>query len=616
MDKRVLWIFGYILCCSTLADTREIRNNERKFIDDYNHGNNKPEIIKDEAWMTINSSVMFDIHIYVHNHECWKCDMIYLTTIPGPSTKTIVLNTTYGTDLELRRRLAGQTLQPKLCSFSAKFKENGDYWLFYNQSDYESASCDYMLVNDPMIAEMPILYVGIGTLVLWIIVKAISYCYRVRVRDEAKYELDHSHDAKKEQPVSNDIAMTVTPDSTENEVPLDTHKKRQRLHSLDTFRGLSLVIMIFVNYGGGGYWFFEHPPWNGLTLADLVFPWFVFIMGTSMNFSFKGMLKRGRSRGMIFWKVLKRSCLLFAFGIILNTNWGPVDLEHLRIPGVLQRLSLSYFFVAFLRTLFAKQKDVGKNRNWFWIRDVVVILPDWIACLGFLAMYLALTFKLNVPGCPTGYIGPGGLHEGKLYENCTGGAAGYIDRMVLGVNHIYGNPTPKEIYQTKVAYDPEGILGTLTSIFLCFLGVQAGRIFVCYQDAIGRTVRLVIWSLITGVIGAAVCNFSKNDGVIPLNKNLWSVSFIMVTASFAYFLLAMLYIIVDVLKLWNGAPFIFAGMNPLVLYLCHDIFYRFFPVNWQIEQVHWKLLIKAVWDVIIWLVLGFVLYCKKIFIAL
>ncbi|XP_045168757.2 heparan-alpha-glucosaminide N-acetyltransferase-like isoform X2 [Mercenaria mercenaria] len=569
--------------------------------------------------MTFNSSVTFDIHIYTHNHECWKCELIYLDTIPGTSTKTIVLNTTYGTDIELRRDIVGQNLQSKLCGFTEKFRENGDYWLFYNQSNYDSASCDFSLANDPMIAEMPILYVGIGVVVLWIIVKAISYCYKIRVRDESIYELDHTHDERRDRknpPATNDIAMTVTTESSTKEEPINTHKKSQRLHSLDTFRGLSLVIMIFVNYGGGGYWFFDHPPWNGLTIADLVFPWFVFIMGTSMNYSFKSMLKRGKSRGMMFWKVLKRTCLLFAFGIVLNTNWGPVDLNHLRIPGVLQRLSLSYFGVAFVRLLFAKHKDIGKNKSWFWIRDVVVILPDWIISLGILATHLALTFVLHVPGCPTGYIGPGGLHEGKLHEYCTGGAAGYIDRLVLGENHLYSNPTPKAIYQTKVSYDPEGILGTLTSIFLCFLGLQAGRIFVCYEGHAGRLIRLLFWSLVTGAIGAALCNFSKNDGIIPLNKNLWSVSFIMVTACFGFFLLGLLYVFVDVLKVWNGAPFIFAGMNPLVLFLCHDIFYRCFPINWQIDPVHWKLLIKAVWDVIIYLTLAFVLYCKKVFIAL
>lgn len=573
----------------------------------------------DEAWMTLNSSVTFDILIYVHNHECWKCDMIYYDTVSAQTTKTIVLNTTYGTDIELRRNIVGFHKEFVLCRLTSKFKEHSDYWLFYNQSDYDSATCDFTLVNDPMVAEMPILYVGIGIVVLWIIVKVIAYFYKSRNRDD-KYELQ-SRTPKLTPPSQkvDDIAMNYNFADTHlepPEAPINTHNKRQRLHSLDTFRGLSLLLMLFVNYGGGGYWFFDHPPWNGLTIADLVFPWFVFIMGTSMNYSFKSMLKRGKSRPWILWKILRRSCLLFAFGIVMNTNWGPVDLEKLRIPGVLQRLALSYLVVALLRTTFAKHRDTGKDKAWWWIRDVVVLFPEWIVCLGILATYLALTFAMPVPGCPTGYIGPGGLHEGKLYENCTGGAAGYIDRLVLGNNHIYGNPTPKAIYQTKVPYDPEGILGTLASVFLCFLGVQAGRIFICYDSHVGRLVRLLIWSLITGAIGAALCNLSKNDGIMPLNKNLWSVSFIMVTACFGYFLLGILYILVDVLQWWNGTPFLFAGMNPLILYLCHDIFYRFFPVNFQVDPLHWKLLLKAIWDVLIWLTLSFVLYCKKIFVAL
>ncbi|KAL4222015.1 hypothetical protein ACF0H5_018060 [Mactra antiquata] len=609
--KWCLLVITWCYCCSVFADQLSIE--EEQFIDKYNKDHDKPIIKKDEAWLTVVSTVGFDVHVYIHNHECWKCDRIYLQTIDGNDVATIILNTTYGTDIEFRRNIIGQDEEISLCNISRKFKENGDYWMFYNQSDFGIRSCDLNLVNDPMTAEMPILYVAAGILVLWIIVKAVAYCYSVRVISES-YDVKHDEEGKTN---TNNVQMAPVPVQVETtEVPMTTHHKRSRLHSLDTFRGFSLLLMIFVNYGGGGYWFFDHPPWNGLTVADLVFPWFVFIMGTSMNYSFKSMLKRGKSRGWIFCKVFKRTCLLFTFGIILNTNWGPVDLNHLRIPGVLQRLSLSYFVVALLETIFAKNKVIGQKKSWHWIRDIVSLLPQWIINLIMLGTYLALTFALPVPGCPRGYIGPGGLHEYRKYENCTGGAAGYIDRVVLGENHIYGNPTPKAIYQTKVPYDPEGILGTLTSIFLCFLGLQGGRIFLYYDDHYGRLIRLLVWSLITGAVGIALCNASKNDGIIPLNKNLWSVSFILITACFGYFLLAILYILVDVLKWWRGTPFIFAGMNPLVIYLCHDIFYRFFPINWQIEAIHWKLLIKAVWDVIIWLILAFVLYCKKIFIAL
>ncbi|KAH3719674.1 hypothetical protein DPMN_062528 [Dreissena polymorpha] len=130
------------------------------------------------------------------------------------------------------------------------------------------------------------------------------------------------------------MEMKPTESTVREEIPPDTYSKRQRLHSLDTFRGLSLLMMIFINYGGGGYWFFDHPPWNGITIADLVFPWFVFIMGVSMNFSFRSMLKRRKSRAAILWKVVRRSALLFAFGIVLNTKWGrsggPPEAAHPR----------------------------------------------------------------------------------------------------------------------------------------------------------------------------------------------------------------------------------------------------------------------------------------------
>lgn len=394
--------------------------------------------------------------------------------------------------------------------------------------------------------------------------------------------------------------------------------KKERLKSLDTFRGLSLVLMMFVNYGGGGYWFFEHPPWNGLTVADLVFPWFIFIMGTAMNYSFRSMLRKGKPKLNMFLKIMKRTILLFAFGIILNTNWGPVNLRNLRIPGVLQRFSLTYFMIALMELFAARKEDSHQNSCWSGIRDIVLYLHEWLLALAILAAHLALTFFLPIDnGCPTGYLGPGGLSEGGKYYNCTGGAASYIDRMVLGTKHIYNNPTPKVLYQTVIAHDPEGILGVLTSIFLCFLGLQAGRIIITYKSHASRILRWIVWAIITGGIGTLLCNASKDDGWIPLNKNLWSTSFILITASFANILLVAMYIVIDVLKWWDGTPFVFPGMNSIVVYCCHDIFYRFFPVNWVVEEeVHWRLLCKAVWDCAIWILLAYVLFRKKIFVAL
>ncbi|KAL3832711.1 hypothetical protein ACJMK2_024328, partial [Sinanodonta woodiana] len=358
-------------------------------------------------------------------------------------------------------------------------------------------------------------------------------------------------------PHGKNMELSFTMPSGNHTVAPDTRTRKKRLKSLDIFRGLSLCIMMFVNYGGGGYWFFDHPPWNGLTVADLVFPWFVFIMGSSMNFSFKSMRRKQKSNLQIVFKIIKRTVILFGLGIMFNTNWGPVHLKTLRIPGVLQRLSLSYLIVALIELCLGKKEDTYRARASSKIRDILLHLPEWIAALSVLAVYLTLTFCLPVPGCPTGYIGPGGLSEGGKYYNCTGGAAQYIDVTILGPNHIYQNPTPKLIYQTSVPYDPEGILGTLSAAFLCFLGLQTGRVFVLFQDHKSRLIRLLIWAAITGAIGAGLCGGSKEEGIIPLNKNLWSVSFSLVTACFANIALIAMYVVVDILDWWGGQPFIY-----------------------------------------------------------
>ena len=109
---------------------------------------------------------------------------------------------------------------------------------------------------------------------------------------------------------------------------------------------------------------------------------------------------------------------------------------------------------------------------------------------------------MDVPGCGRGYLGPGGIGDFGEYMNCTGGAAGYIDMQILGINHIYGSPTCQGVYLTG-AYDPEGILGNLTSIYLCFLGVQLGRILSTYKDHKGRLIRWVAWGTLWGLLVSA-----------------------------------------------------------------------------------------------------------------
>uniref|UniRef100_A0A8C0HG60 Heparan-alpha-glucosaminide N-acetyltransferase n=1 Tax=Chelonoidis abingdonii TaxID=106734 RepID=A0A8C0HG60_CHEAB len=408
---------------------------------------------------------------------------------------------------------------------------------------------------------------------------------------------------------SKELGSPTRADSTSSNVPATTWTvSQQRLRSLDTFRGLSLIIMVFVNYGGGKYWFFKHQSWNGLTLADLVFPWFVFIMGTSISLSLNSMLRRGCSKWKVLGKALWRSFLLFLIGIvIINPNYclGPLSWDNLRIPGVLQRLGFTYLVVAVLELLFAKavaENDTLLETPYFALRDILLYWPQWVFILTLEATWLGLTFLLTVPGCPKGYLGPGGIGDFGKYPNCTGGAAGYIDHLLLGEKHIYQHPSSNVLYQTTVAYDPEGILGTINSVCMAFFGLQVPQINSKHL-------------LFQGIISAILTKGSKDEGYIPANKNLWSISYVTTLSCFAFLLLLLIYYLVDVKRWWSGAPFFYPGMNSILVYVGHEVFENYFPFKWKMKdsQSHGEHLAQNLVATSIWVIISYLLYRKRIF---
>lgn len=378
-------------------------------------------------------------------------------------------------------------------------------------------------------------------------------------------------------------------EGSRSSIDLDKTKKRKRVISLDVFRGMCITIMIFVNYGGGGYWFFNHSLWNGLTVADLVFPWFIFIMGVAVPLSFQALQKQDKSQIQILYKIIRRSIILFALGLFINNG---ANILFWRIPGVLQRFAVAYcvtgIIVVFVPTLGSKQvpeENLEETDNLLHNSHVPVpkykssFFPfslHWAIALTLLSLWTIITFLLPVPGCPRGYIGPGGLQDDSKYANCTGGAAGYIDKMVFGETHMYQNPTCKELYQTG-GYDPEGLLGNLTSIFLCMLGVLAGRILQVHALPIKRIMRWTAWGVFFCSLAALLCRVSQNDGWIPINKNLWSASFVFLMGGGGFLVLTVCYLLVDVWKIWNGAPFIYVGMNSITIYLGSETLSGYFP---------------------------------------
>ncbi|KAL6439951.1 hypothetical protein ACFW04_002959 [Cataglyphis niger] len=393
--------------------------------------------------------------------------------------------------------------------------------------------------------------------------------------------------------------------------------KHRRIKAIDTFRGVSTLFMIFVNAGSGSYTTLGHATWNGILLGDLVFPCFIWIMGVCIPVALSAQLRRGLSKLQISYSILKRSFLLFLIGVALNTLGTNAQLENIRIFGILQRFGISYLIVGLLYLLIPQQSKAAQKLSQTLImhkmQDVLNLLPHWCIMLTLVMMHCALTFGLPIPGCPTGYLGPGGRHEDGKYFNCTGGAAGYIDRILLTLSHIYQKPTIDSVYGSG-PFDPEGILGCLTSIFQVFLGVHTGIILMMYKDWKERIIRWLSWAMFYGCLG---CAFHFTN-LIPINKNLWSLSFVLVSSCFALIFLSGCYLLIDITKIWQGGPFRIPGMNALVLYVGHNMCYQIFPFHWKIGAMDSRALclIESIWVVTLWTIIAYVMHRKRIYITL
>lgn len=200
--------------------------------------------------------------------------------------------------------------------------------------------------------------------------------------------------------------------------------------------------------------------------------------------------------------------------------------------------------------------------------------------------------------------------------NCIGGATGYIDRLIIGESHLYQRSAAKVLYESR-PFDPEGIFGCLLTIVHVFLGVQTGLTIIIYTNWLERLKRWLCWSVICGILAAALSFLSQDNGVIPINKNMWSLSFVLATTSLALLLLSVSYVLIDVLNFWTGTPFHYAGMNAIILYVGHSICHML-PWRWRLDTMntHFILLIENAWCLSLWLLIAYVLYRKRFFYSL
>ncbi|XP_013778431.1 heparan-alpha-glucosaminide N-acetyltransferase-like [Limulus polyphemus] len=353
--------------------------------------------------------------------------------------------------------------------------------------------------------------------------------------------------------------------------------------------------MIFANFSNGDYLIMEHAPWDGLCISDVILPCFVWVMGVSTALSFNSKLCKGVSRWMLFRRIVTRSLSMIIIGVVININLVQDRKDFpskLRIPGVLQLIGVAFFIASSTHLLFFKRNNEDQEQCWHPVTKILLCKGDYLTMLIILSVHTLIMFFLEVPGCPRGYHGPGGLHMNGRYQNCTGGAAGYLDLLVFGENHIFQKPAMQSIYNTTIPFDPEGLLATLTSSFLVFIGIQGATAYV-------------------------LAGGFRNDGLIPVNKNLWSLSFVLTIGFISLTAFTVLYVTVDVKRLWNGGPFHFPGMNPLFLFIGHALFSQMFPWKWKVAGYsRLQRILLDLWGAAVWIGVSFYLYYKKIFLAL
>ncbi len=319
-----------------------------------------------------------------------------------------------------------------------------------------------------------------------------------------------------------------------------------RLHSLDTFRGLTVAGMLLVNNPGTWsaiYPPLEHAAWHGWTPTDLIFPFFLFIVGVTTHLSLAARRARGATDAELVRQVVRRGATIFLIGLTMSAIpffwWGTIAgvpeptfwqrvvyrVEHLRVMGVLQRIGCAYVIAALLT-----------------LRGSLVRQVATCAALLF-AYWFALTL-LPVPG--TGAIGATLLDHPALTLEA------WVDRAVLGVDHLWSG---------SQTYDPEGLLSTVPAACSAMLGVFAGRWIASERPLAERVAGLAAAGAIGWMLGE-MWGWS-----FPINKNLWTSSYVLAMGGLAALALATTMWLVDGLgtRRWT-TPFVIFGTNPILAF--------------------------------------------------
>lgn len=301
-------------------------------------------------------------------------------------------------------------------------------------------------------------------------------------------------------------------------------EQSQRLVSLDVFRGITIAGMVLVNNPGSWadiYWPLGHAQWHGWTPTDLVFPFFLFIVGVAVPLALGKRIERGDEFKPIILKIVIRTVIIFLLGEFL-AGFPYFQLSTIRIPGVLQRIAICYFFASII-FLFTRPRTIA------------------IIAVALVVVYFLLMKYVPAPGF---YAGDWSK-EGSL--------ASYIDRRVFGPH----------IWKGGVVYDPEGLLSTMGALATTLCGVLTGNLIRGKdRKPIEKTTLMFVAGIVCMVIGWIW------NAWFPINKSLWTSSYVFFTGGLALQFLALFYWLIDIkgYKAWTK-PFVIFGVNAIVLFV-------------------------------------------------
>ncbi|CAJ2668837.1 unnamed protein product [Trifolium pratense] len=362
----------------------------------------------------------------------------------------------------------------------------------------------------------------------------------------------------------------------------------QRLLSLDVFRGLTVALMILVDDAGGLIPALNHSPWNGLTIADFVMPFFLFIVGVALAFTYKKpSCKVDATR-----KAILRALKLLALGIFLqggyvhrvnDLSFG-VDLKQIRWMGILQRIAVAYLVTA-LCEIWLKREDIVNSGSTLLRK----YRYQWALALFLSVIYLFLLYGMYVPDweyeVPTEPSSEPMIFSVKCGVRGNTGPAcnvvGMIDRSLLGIQHLYRRPIYARMPECSInspdygplppdaptwcqaPFDPEGLLSSVMAIVTCLIGLHYGHIILHFKD---HRIRIIYWMIPTSclvVSGLALDLFGMH-----VNKVLYTLSYTCLTAGAAGILFVGIYLMVDVCGYSRMTTVLqWIGMHALMIYV-------------------------------------------------